>query len=116
MWGRSGFFRSNVLRNVPIAVILVFIYSFQKGAMSWLLSRNIFVNLGEISFTFYMLHQVVISYTIVFFKSPISLFVPDFEHIFAQFLLLINIVFLSKVTLRYFEVPIRRYISLLVES
>ncbi len=41
---------------------LIFSFSFQKGIISILLSKNWFVILGEISFSFYMFHQLVIRY------------------------------------------------------
>ena len=72
----------------PFSIILIFIYSFQRGGISWLLSRNIFIHLGELSFTIFMLHQIMIRYTTVFFRSPIYLFTFDIKHLVSQFLLL----------------------------
>ena len=66
--------------------------------------------LGGLSFTFYMLHQIVITYTAVFFMSSIFLFIPDFKHLMSQFLLFVSIVLLSDVTFRYFETPVRKKI------
>ncbi len=95
---------------VPFSAILVFVYAFQKGRLSWLLSRNVFTYLGGLSFTFYMLHQIVITYTAVFFMSSIFLFIPDFKHLMSQFLLFVSIVLLSEVTFRYLETPLRKKI------
>ena len=96
---------------VPFSVIFVFVYSFQKGGISWLFSRNVFVYLGDLSFTFFMIHQIVIRYTTIFFMSPIYSFVPDFKHLIPQFLLLFNIILLSDVILRRFEVPARKTLT-----
>lgn len=41
---------------------LIFSFSFQSGALSKVLSKNWMVVLGEISFSFYMFHQLVIRY------------------------------------------------------
>lgn len=95
---------------VPFSIILVFVFSFQKGALSWFLTRNSFIYLGSLSFTFFMLHQIVILYSRIFFLSPNLLFMPDLKNLTPQFLLLINIIFLSDVTFRYFEVPIGKII------
>jgi len=95
---------------VPFSVILVLVYSFQRGAISWLLSRTGFVYLGNLSFTFFMLHQIVILYSAIFFMSPVLSFVPDVQHLLPQLLLLINIIFLSDITFRYFEMPIGKKI------
>ena len=70
---------------VPFSVILVFGYAFQKGWMSWLLTRNVFVYLGNLSFTFFMLHQIVILYVVIFFSlrsvrlcTILNIFFPNF--------------------------------------
>jgi len=91
---------------VPFSIILVFVYSFQKGAISWLLSRSLFIYLGKLSFTFFMLHQIVILYTAIFFGSPIFSFVPDIKHLMPQFLLLVNIFIICDIIFRYIEMPI----------
>jgi len=41
---------------LPFAALVVFIFSFQKGVISYLLSQSIPVYLGKISFQFYLLH------------------------------------------------------------
>ena len=41
---------------------LIFSFSYQKGKVSALLSRKLFIHLGEISFGFYMFHQLVLRY------------------------------------------------------
>lgn len=47
---------------VPFWAVLVFIFSLQRGAISKILMHKPFVYLGEISFSFYMIHQLVIKY------------------------------------------------------
>jgi peptidoglycan/LPS O-acetylase OafA/YrhL len=95
---------------VPFSIILIFTYSFQKGWISWLLSRSIFTYLGGLSFTFYMLHQLIISYAVVFFLSPLLSFAADLKHVIPQLLLLVNIIFLADGIFRYFETPVREKI------
>lgn len=52
---RGGYF-------IPFWSLLIYVYAFQKGVISKLLSKKVFVYLGEISFSFYMVHQLVIRY------------------------------------------------------
>jgi len=42
--------------------LVIFIFSFQKGILSKLLSKKAFIILGEISFAFYLVHMLVIRY------------------------------------------------------
>lgn len=50
------------LYYLPLWYFLIYVYSFQKGFISKLLSNKILIVLGEISFSFYMIHQLVIYY------------------------------------------------------
>lgn len=49
----------------PISYLL-FSFSFQKGILSKLLSNKVCVYLGEISFAFYMFHQLILRYFEIF--------------------------------------------------
>lgn len=86
---------------------LILIFSFQKGRISKFLSKRVFIHLGEISFGFYMFHQLVIRY---------------FEVINTKFLnienelLMILITFSISLALSYYsfllyEAPMNRYIK-----
>lgn len=44
----------------PFLILLIFIFSFERGYVSKLLSKKIFLNLANISFEFYMVHQLVL--------------------------------------------------------
>ncbi len=46
---------------LPMALI-IFIFSFQKGFFSKILSHKFLIHLGEISFGFYMFHQLILRY------------------------------------------------------
>ena len=54
-------FRYSIYYWLPMLVI-IFIFSFDRGCFSMILSSKILVYLGEISFGFYMFHQLVIRY------------------------------------------------------
>jgi len=44
---------------IPMSII-IFVFAFQKGVISSILSHRFLIYLGEISFAFYMIHQLVI--------------------------------------------------------
>lgn len=47
--------------NILISIILLFIFSFEKGGVSKILSNRVLFNFGNISFEFYLLHYPVIN-------------------------------------------------------
>jgi peptidoglycan/LPS O-acetylase OafA/YrhL len=46
---------------LPMALV-IFVFAYQNGYLSSIISNKVFVFLGEISFSFYMIHQLVIRY------------------------------------------------------
>ena len=56
---------------IPFLSSIIFIYAFQKGIFSHIFSKKIFVYLGEISFSFYMIHNLVLSYIYFLWKPNI---------------------------------------------
>lgn len=78
---------------------LIFAFSFQKGKVSNFLSKKIFIHLGEISFGFYMFHQLVLRYfsvinskflninndvLIILITFSISLVISHYSYIFFE--------------------------------
>jgi peptidoglycan/LPS O-acetylase OafA/YrhL len=47
----------------PFLSFIIFIFAFQKGVISEFLSKKPFLFLGEISFSFYMIHNLVLTYS-----------------------------------------------------
>lgn len=45
----------------PIIMVIIYVFSFQRGFISKILGRNIFMKLAKISFEFYMIHELVIN-------------------------------------------------------
>jgi peptidoglycan/LPS O-acetylase OafA/YrhL len=86
---------------------LIFSYSFQKGAISKFLSKKIFIHLGEISFGFYMFHQLVLRY--------FSIINNKFLHVENDILIMIITFTISLVVSHYsfilFETPMNKYIK-----
>ena len=57
-------YRFSIYYWIPISLIIL-IFSFEKGIVSKTLSNKIILYLGEISFGFYMIHQLVIRYYVI---------------------------------------------------
>lgn len=85
---------------VPLWCLLIFTFSFQCGIFSKLLSQRLFVYLGEISFSFYMIHQIVIRY-LDFLKL---------ENTYSFVVCLIVSLLLSAVIYQFYEEPLRKKI------
>jgi peptidoglycan/LPS O-acetylase OafA/YrhL len=47
---------------IPLWCVLIYIFAYQTGIVSKFLSNKLLVYLGEISFSFYMIHQIVVRY------------------------------------------------------
>jgi peptidoglycan/LPS O-acetylase OafA/YrhL len=65
----SIYFASNVhpsfkwgMYYAPFMSLIILVFAYQKGVFSKILSSRIFIFLGEISFSFYMIHQVIYRY------------------------------------------------------
>jgi peptidoglycan/LPS O-acetylase OafA/YrhL len=84
--------------------LIIYIFAFQKGLISKLLSNKFFLFLGELSFSFYMLHHLVIrysSYLLIINSSPIILAVFSFT---------VSIL-ASALVYTFYEVPLRNKIK-----
>ncbi|ERI94323.1 acyltransferase [Clostridiales bacterium oral taxon 876 str. F0540] len=91
---------------MPIMAIIIFVFAFQRGFISKLLSTSILVALGNISFSFYMIHQLIIKYFSVTFshlKIPLDI---NTMSLFIILTFLLSI-FCSILSYKYFEGPLR---------
>ena len=84
----------------PFLAFLIFVFSFQKGFISKLISRRIFIYLGEISFSFYMIHNLVLSYIYFLWKPNIE------AHLLITGCFIITLI-LSSILYHFFEEPMR---------
>lgn len=85
---------------LPVWCLLIFTFSFQRGYFSSFLSNKMLIHLGEISFSFYMIHQLVIRYMNAL----------PFGQVIHGLVSLIIAVFLSSIIYRFYEEPIRKKI------
>ncbi|WP_391120056.1 acyltransferase family protein [Psychrobacillus sp. L3] len=84
----------------PIMIFIVSIFAFQQGYISKLLSNNGLIYLGEISFSFYMIHQLVIRYAAhvpIINGNPI---------VFLLFTLTVSLI-ASHLIYKYYEIPMK---------
>lgn len=88
---------------LPFLVLIVWVFSFQKGMLSHFLSNNRLVYLGEVSFSFYMIHKIVMGYLE---NIPVATSNPV---IFILASLLITLT-LSHLVYKYYEIPLRNKI------
>lgn len=86
------------LYYLPFWALLIYIFAFQSGVVSKLMSNKILVYLGEISFSFYMIHQLVLKYLI-------ALHIP-----YLSILGFIISLGLSALMFKFYEEPIRKKI------
>lgn len=85
---------------IPFWCLLIWIFALQGGVLSKLLLNKFMILLGEISFSFYMIHQLVIRYMNA---SPLS-------HVFNIVISLTISIILSFLMYYYFEEPLRKRI------
>lgn len=88
-------------------VMIILTFSYQSGYLSRLLSNRVMVFLGEISFSFYMLHQLVLrALEVITHKFGV---VPDF-YLYVVIVFSISVL-ASYLSYRYLEVPVHNFIK-----
>jgi len=84
--------------------LLIFVFSLNQGAISKILSQKIFEKLGEISFSFYLVHGVVLEY---FLFQPRNHFIKnDMGMVLGLFFITL---FISFPLYKYIELPIKNW-------
>lgn len=89
----------------PFLCIIIYVYSFQAGIISRVLKSRLLNYLGKISFSFYMIHQLVIRY-ILHIKV-----LKNYPIIMALMCFCISLLAAS-IIYKYFENPLRKKINL----
>lgn len=95
-------YRFSVYYWIPMSAIIL-IFALEKGRVSKLLQNKILVYLGEISFSFYMIHLFVIINMLPFLQhnNPIA----------TLFIILITTIFFSIILFEFFEKPINKFLK-----
>lgn len=85
---------------VPMWAVLIYVFAFEQGVLSKILSNKFLVYLGEISFAFYMVHNLILYY-MEFLSLPIYL---------NAIIALIASIGLSSIVYKFYEEPLRKWI------
>ncbi|USK26517.1 acyltransferase [Bacillus sp. CMF21] len=85
---------------LPACTFLIFIFGIQKGLLSSFMSSKKLCYLGQISFSFYMIHNLVLSY--IFY-----LWSPNINKSLLMGICLIITIILSSILFHFFEEPMR---------
>jgi peptidoglycan/LPS O-acetylase OafA/YrhL len=88
---------------IPCLSLVIFVFAFQKGLISVFLTKKTFIYLGEISFSFYMIHNLVLSYIFFLWQPNIT------STLTILFCLIISLI-LSMLLFKFFEEPLRKKI------
>jgi peptidoglycan/LPS O-acetylase OafA/YrhL len=98
------------LYYLPAFALVIAVFARQGGWFSSILSSRPLVHLGEISYSVYMLHHLVIRYIATYFSRKVYLGTVSARQIVAHIFVVVVIVALSDALYRYFEDPVRRII------
>lgn len=95
----------------PPMIFLIYTFSYSKGFISDLLSNKTLVYLGEISFSLYMIHMLVLRYY-QYLPKKISALAPILptNHTAAYIIFAISIT-ASMVLYKYYELPMNKFIK-----
>ena len=106
----SNVYRYSIYYWIPMFLIIL-IFSVSQGFLSLLLSKKLFVYLGEISFGFYLIHQLVIRYFSVI-NRRLDLNLDDLTQI-----ILVSFIslFLSVLSFEFFENRVREPIKIFLK-
>ncbi len=109
-------FRYSVYYWIPIFILLV-TFAFQKGYISKLLSNKLLVLLGEASFCFYLIHQMIVQSLKSIMESLKSVLSIDSQFITLMIyagvfiLIFVGMCLISIFLHKYFEKPLNKYIK-----
>ena len=90
---------------VPMSLIIL-VYSYQRGMISKFLSHRLLILLGEISFSFYMLHALLMRYLLALERR---LQIVQ-NHYIMLVIIFVIIIISSYIVYRLFELPANRYL------
>lgn len=101
--------RYDVFYLIPMSAI-IFIFSFEKGYFSNLIKHRYFVFLGEISFSLYMFHQLIIRYLTTLLENfSVSISTLPRLLLFIMFVIT-SVIIISALNYLFYEKPLNRFI------
>ena len=96
--------RYSIYYWLPVS-IMIYVFAFQSGRVSKILSNPILILLGEISFAFYMIHQIVLRYMDWYWERWA---ITEIERVFYAFVITLV---LSYVSYKVFELPMNKWLK-----
>jgi peptidoglycan/LPS O-acetylase OafA/YrhL len=99
-------YRYSVYYWLPMG-LMIFVFAYQKGGISKILSKQFFVTLGEISFGFYLYHLLVYNY----FCALNSRFLHMQSSIGITIVCLIATLIISYLSYFYYEKPLNQWLK-----
>lgn len=100
-------FRYSAYYWLPM-MLIIYTFSFSKGILSGLLSSRVFVLLGEISFSMYLLHKLIISYIL---ELNAYLQITNSSFILSSIMFLLTIA-ASYLVFKTIEMPMNKWIKI----
>lgn len=104
-------FLSKGLFYAPLFALIILVFSMQSGLISMLLKATPFVYLGEISFSVYMIHQIIIRYIHEF-----SIFFFQLHPLPGLLILFVFLLLLSAMTHHLLEIRMNKIINRAFDS
>ncbi|WP_250538712.1 MULTISPECIES: acyltransferase [unclassified Caballeronia] len=98
----------------PSMGLIIIVFAHQRGALSKVLSAKPLLHLGEISFSIYMIHAVVLDWADRFMNHTFYGYSPHVWQIMAQAGLTLIIIAFSDMLYRYVETPCRAWAKRIV--
>jgi peptidoglycan/LPS O-acetylase OafA/YrhL len=103
--------RYSIYYWIPMS-LLILIFSFQNGFISRFLSNKSLIFLGEISFGFYMFHQLVLKYFIDFNQHHLHI---KNEYYIIGIILALSLI-VSYISFIWFEKPLNKYLKTILKQ
>jgi len=95
----------------PSIILIIMAFSFQQGVISSVINNSFSVYMGRLTYSAFMIHQLIISYIIILFSSSIQGPSGDFRHFFAQLIVFIFVMCAADVIYRHYEIPSTKFLT-----
>jgi len=95
----------------PSFIFIIMAFSFQQGVISSMINNIFSVYVGRLTYSAYMIHQLIISYIIILFLPTIQGPSGDFRHFFAQIIVFLFAMCAADVIYRHYEIPSTKFLT-----
>ena len=102
---------TNYIAAPIISLLVISVFTLEKGLISWCLKTRPLLFLGEISFSIFISHQLLINYFFGYYKTYL---LYTFDQSMTVILLLVIIIILSSLLYIFIEDPLRKRLRLAI--